>query len=308
MTTLYISHPAALDHEGPAGHPERPERLRALERMLEAAPDLELERIAAPLADLEAIARVHPVSHIEHVRKAEPDTGLGGLDADTYLSPGSFEAARRASGAAVLAVDKVLEGKAANAFCAVRPPGHHAERDRAMGFCLFNSIAVGARHAREVHCLDRVAIVDFDVHHGNGTQEVFFNDRSVLYASTHQMPLYPGTGSPSETGRGNIFNAPLRPGDGGEAFQAVMSQHILPAIDRFAPDLIMISAGFDAHIRDPLAQLELVEDDFAWITERLMALTDHHCGRRIVSMLEGGYDLNSLEASAGAHLRILSQG
>jgi len=308
MTTLYISHPAFLAHQGPPGHPERPDRLRAVARMLEAGNGLGLVRHEAPLAELEQIARVHPLAYIEHVRKAEPQSGFAALDPDTYVAPGSFEAARRACGAAILAVDKVLGGEAYNAFCAVRPPGHHAERARAMGFCLFNQIAVGARHAREAHGLERIAIVDFDVHHGNGTQDAFREDRTVLYGSTHQMPLYPGTGSPSETGVGNIFNAPLRPGDGSAAFQAAMSGLILPAVDRFAPDLIMVSAGFDGHARDPLAQLRLVEHDFVWITERLMALADSHCSGRIVSMLEGGYDLVALTASLAAHLAVLRGG
>ena len=306
MTTLYITHDCFLAHQGPAGHPERPERLRSLQRIVDEDEALELERASAPLADMESIARVHSSAHIDRVRKAEPQADVANLDADTYVSPGSFEAARRASGAAVLAVERVVSGEAKNAFCAVRPPGHHAERERAMGFCLFNSIAVGAAHARDALKLERVAIVDFDVHHGNGTQEIFWRDPSVLYASTHQMPLYPGTGAASETGAGNIFNAPLRPGDGGEAFRAAMDQVILPGVDRFRPELIMISAGFDAHLRDPLAQIELTEADFVWATERLLALADAHCGGRVVSMLEGGYDLTGLARSALAHIHVLA--
>jgi acetoin utilization deacetylase AcuC-like enzyme len=308
MTTLYITHEAFLDHSGPPGHPERPDRLRAVERAVVDEPRLKLQRLSAPIAEFESITRVHRRDYVESLRKAEPEAGIAAIDADTYLSRGSLEAARRAAGAGITAVDKVIAGEADNAFCAVRPPGHHAESARGMGFCLFNSIAVAAAHAREIHKLERVAIVDFDVHHGNGTQEIFWRDKAVLYASTHQMPLYPGTGSVSETGVGNIFNAPLRPGDGGEAFRAVMNRSILPAVERFRPELVLVSAGFDAHVRDPLAQLQLTEADFAWITEKLMAIADAHASGRLVSMLEGGYDLTGLARSVVAHLEVLQGG
>jgi acetoin utilization deacetylase AcuC-like enzyme len=308
MTTLYITHQAFLAHAGPPGHPERPDRLRAIQRAVDGEPELNLERLEAPIADFEAITRVHGPAFVERLRKAGPDTGFVAVDADTYLSAGSIEAARRAAGAAVLAVDRVIAGEADNAFCAVRPPGHHAESVRAMGFCLFNSAAIAAAHARAVHGLARVAIVDFDVHHGNGTQEIFWREPAVLYASTHQMPLYPGTGAASETGAGNIFNAPLRPGDGGAAFRAAMNHTILPAVDRFAPELVVVSAGFDAHLRDPLAQLELTEADFAWATGKLVALARTHASGRLVSLLEGGYDLTGLARSVVAHLQVLVAG
>ena len=224
------------------------------------------------------------------------------IDADTTASPGSWEAAMRAIGAALHAVDAVAKGQATNAFCAVRPPGHHAETQKAMGFCLFDTIAIAARHAQKAHGMERVAIVDWDVHHGNGTQAIFWSDPSVLYASTHQMPLFPGTGAPSETGVGNIFNAPLSPGEGTVEFKEAFRERILPAVRNFAPDLILISAGFDAHHRDPLAEIGLEAEDFAWATAELMAIADQSAEGRIVSLLEGGYDLKGLAASAAAHI------
>jgi len=308
MSVLYISHSAFLNHQGAPDHPERPDRLRAIEKAIGSQDNLKFVREEAPLAYIEQIARVHPISHINYVRHAEPEIGTADVDADTYLSVGSFEATRRACGAVICGVDKVLSGEVSRVFCAVRPPGHHAEKSRAMGFCLCNAIAVGAMHARVAGDLERIAIVDFDVHHGNGTQEIFWQDKAVLYASTHQMPLYPGTGSASETGVGNIFNVPLRPGDGSAEFRIAMSDIILPAIDRFEPDLIMVSAGFDAHLRDPLGQLELLDGDFSWITERLCALANAHCHGRLVSVLEGGYDLTGLARSVVAHLNSLAVG
>jgi acetoin utilization deacetylase AcuC-like enzyme len=304
MTTLLVGHAAFLAHAAPA-HPERPDRLRALERALAGDAFAALKRMEAPLAGDEAILRVHASAHVARVRGAEPEAGITHLDADTYVSPGSIEAASRAAGAAIAAVDAVFDGTAGNAFCAVRPPGHHAETRRAMGFCLFNSAAVAARHAQAVRGAAKVAVVDFDVHHGNGTQEVFWSDPSVLYASTHQMPLYPGTGAREETGAGNIVNAPLRPGDGGPAFRAAMETTVLPAVDRFAPDLVIVSAGFDAHARDPLGQLNLLEADFAWATRQLLELAATHAEGRLVSLLEGGYDLTGLAGSAAAHVEAL---
>ena len=309
MSTLLISHPACLEHLTPAGHPERPDRLRAIEQALEAEKFQQLAREQAPMADIETIALCHPMDYIVELREASPKEGMVRLDADTSMSPGTFEAALRAVGGAVLAVDEVLGKKAKNAFVAARPPGHHAETARPMGFCLFNSVAVAARHAQKQHGVDRVAIVDFDVHHGNGSQEIFWSDPSVMYCSTHEMPLYPGTGASSERGEhNNIVNAPLRAGDGGDKFRDAMTSVILPRLDGFKPDLMLISAGFDAHARDPLANLNLVEADFAWVTAQLMDRADRYCGGRIVSVLEGGYDLEGLAQSVAAHVTTLMRG
>ena len=309
MSTLLITHPACLDHLTPMGHPERPDRLRAIERILETERFQMLAREQAPAASLETIALCHPMDYIETVRDATPKDGLVRLDADTTISPGSFEAALRAAGGATRAVDDVMEQTIANAFVATRPPGHHAETAVPMGFCIFNNAAIAARHAQSQHGAERVAIVDFDVHHGNGSQEIFWSDASVMYCSTHQMPLYPGTGSPSERGEHNtIVNAPLRPGDGGEQFRAAFETVILPRLRDFRPDLVVVSAGFDAHMRDPLANLNLVEPDFAWATQKLMEIADHSAGGRLVSVLEGGYDLDGLARSVAAHVTALMRG
>jgi len=287
------------------GHPERPARLQAILAALEAERFQYLERAEAPLATREQLCRVHPQGYVQSILQSVPAAGLFALDPDTTLSPGSGEAALRAAGAVCAAVDAVVAGEVANAFCAVRPPGHHAEPGTAMGFCLFNNVAVGALQARAVHGLRRVAVVDFDVHHGNGTQAMFEGDPEAFYASTHQMPLYPGTGAASETGLGNICNAPLPPYAGSEEFRTAMESRILPALDRFRPDFLLISAGFDAHRADPLANLELEEEDFVWATDRLLAIADRHAGGRVVSTLEGGYDLDALAASAAAHVLAL---
>jgi acetoin utilization deacetylase AcuC-like enzyme len=306
MSTLYIAHPASLDHQTPLGHPERPDRIRAIERALEKERFTSLIREQAPMAEIESLALAHPEDHIRHLRDISPREGVVRIDEDTVMSPGTYEAALRGAGGAVQAVDEVMTGKVTNAFVAMRPPGHHAERVRAMGFCFFNNAAIAARHAQRKHGAERVAIFDWDVHHGNGTQDIFWSDETVLYCSTHEAPLYPGTGALSETGDyGTIVNAPLNAGDGSEAFRDAVDTVILPRIHDFAPDLIIISAGFDAHWRDPLASLNLTESDFAWATQKLMDLAERHCGRRIVSVLEGGYDLEGLAKSTALHLDAL---
>jgi len=309
MTTLLLSHPACLDHLNPMGHPERPDRIRAIERALEQEKFQGLAREQAPMASLEMIALAHPMDYVEQVREAAPKEGMVRLDADTTMSPGTFEAVMRAAGGAVQAVDEVMTGKVANAFVATRPPGHHAETATPMGFCLFNNAAIAARHAQKQHGAERVAIVDFDVHHGNGSQDIFWNDATVMYCSTHQMPLYPGTGAMSERGSKNtIVNAPLSPGDGGDEFRDAMATVILPRLDGFAPDLIIISAGFDAHMRDPLANLNFLEPDYTWVTQKLMEVADHRAKGRVVSLLEGGYDLEGLSRSVAAHVTALMRG
>ena len=309
MPTLYITHPACLDHRTPSGHPERPDRLRAIESALAADAFKPLIRVEAPAASLDTIALCHPMDYVTAVQEASPQQGLVQIDADTSMSPGSFEAALRGAGGAVHAVDQVMTGKATNAFVAIRPPGHHAETARPMGFCLFNNAAIAARHAQRKHGAERAAVIDFDVHHGNGSQDIFWSDPSVLYSSTHQMPLYPGTGAVSESGEHDtIVNAPLRPGDGGSHFRAAFESRILPRLREFKPDLLVISAGFDAHTRDPLANLNLVEADFAWATQQLMEIADNSAQGRVVSVLEGGYDLQGLAGSVAAHVNALMRG
>jgi acetoin utilization deacetylase AcuC-like enzyme len=306
MSTLLITHPACLEHLTPLGHPERPDRLRAIERALEAEKFQTLARSQAPLAALETIALCHPMDYITEVREAAPREGLIQLDADTAMSPGTFEASLRAAGGAIHAVDEVLTKKAANAFVATRPPGHHAETARPMGFCLFDNAAIAARYAQQRYGIASAAIVDFDVHHGNGSQEIFWADKTVMYCSTHQMPLFPGTGAVGETGEHNtVVNAPLRPGDGGAAFRAAFETRILPRLAEFRPELVVISAGFDAHMRDPLANINLAETDFVWATQKLMDLADTCAGGRVVSLLEGGYDLQALGNSVAAHVATL---
>jgi acetoin utilization deacetylase AcuC-like enzyme len=306
MSTLLITHPACLEHLTPDGHPERPERLRAVARALDAAKFQSRTRVSAPAASLEVIALCHPMDYVVEIRDATPKEGLVRLDADTSMSPGTFEAALRAVGGATYAVDEVLAKKAKNAFVATRPPGHHAETARPMGFCLFDNAAIAARYAQKHHGIARAAIIDFDVHHGNGSQEIFWADKSVMYCSTHQMPLFPGTGAVGESGEHNtIVNAPLKPGDGGEVFRAAFESRILPRLRDFRPELVVISAGFDAHYRDPLANINLDEEDFAWATQKIMDVADQYAGGRIVSLLEGGYDLQGLGNSAAAHVLAL---
>jgi acetoin utilization deacetylase AcuC-like enzyme len=308
MPTLLVSHPAAADHAVPAGHPERPDRIRAVTGVLAAERFVGLVREEAREGGLDLAKLCHDAAYVERIVATAPDSGFVGIDADTIMSPGTLPAVLRALGGAAQAVDAVFAGAARNAFLAMRPPGHHAEIERAMGFCFFNTAAVAARHAKKAHGAERVAIMDFDVHHGNGTQDIFWNDRTVLYASTHEMPLYPGTGDPSERGGyGNIVNAALRSGADGAEFREAMTTSILPRIDAFRPDLLVISAGFDAHHRDPLASLRFVAEDFAWATRELCALGEKHARGRVVSVLEGGYDLVGLGESVAAHVAALME-
>jgi len=305
MTTLLVTHPDCADHNPGYGHPESPARLSAVLAALEEPQFAGLARREAPLGNEADITRVHGSSFAASVMARVPKNGQAALDADTILSPGSGKAALRAVGAVTSAVDAVMRGETQNAFCAIRPPGHHAEPDQAMGFCLFNSIAIAARHAQAVHGIGRVAIVDFDVHHGNGTQAVAEQDPTLFFASSHQYPLYPGTGSASETGLGNIVNVPLRSGTEGGCFRRAFEARILPALDAFAPELLLVSAGFDAHRADPLAGLELEEEDFGWVTARLAEAAGRHAQGRLISVLEGGYDLKALAGCAAAHVSAL---
>jgi len=308
MTTALLSHSDCLLHVTPPGHPEQVARLKAIDAALGAEEFAYLVRVEAPLAEDAHILRAHPASHLALLASRVPNAGFAEIDGDTFMCPESLTAARRSAGALVAAVDMVMSGEVRNAFCAVRPPGHHAETRQAMGFCFFGNVVIGARHALEAHGLERVAIVDFDVHHGNGTQDLVWNDARILFCSTQQMPLYPGTGAPEEQGaHGQIVNVPLPPGSGGPAFRAGFVARVLPAIDAHRPELILVSAGFDAHAHDPMANLNLTEADFAWATARLCDLADKHCGGRLISTLEGGYDLGSLAASAAAHVRVLME-
>jgi acetoin utilization deacetylase AcuC-like enzyme len=308
VTTLLLTHPASLAHETPPGHPERIDRIKAINKALADERFRDLKRAEAPLGRDAEIARAHSEEYIEMIRMSAPEEGWERLDPDTYMSPGTLEAVLRGVGASVAAVDAVFTGQADNAFCAMRPPGHHAEMRRAMGFCFFNNAAIAAHHARARHGAERIAVVDFDVHHGNGTQDIFWSDANLFYGSTHQMPFYPGTGARSEAGVGNIFNAPLRAGDDGRAFCEAMRSIILPALDAFKPDLVIISAGFDAHYNDPLGSLQLTEEDFVWATLELMQAAGKHAGGRIVSVLEGGYDLGALASCVSAHVQALMRG
>ena len=305
MTTALITHTACLRHETPPGHPERVARLQSVLGALEAEEFRPLLRREAPEASLDAIALVHDRDYIDEVLAVIPARGMVQFDADTSASPGSREAILRAAGAVVEGVDMVMRGEAKNVFCAVRPPGHHALPDRAMGFCLFNNVAVGAAHARAAHGLRRVAVIDFDVHHGNGTEAMFFSSPEMFYASTHQWPFYPGTGRPGESRPEHIVDVPLPAGAGSAEFRRAYSETILPALTAFRPDMLFISAGFDAHQDDPLAQMRLNESDYAWITEELCAIASRQCQGRVVSALEGGYDLGALARSVRVHVQAL---
>lgn len=309
MSTLLLTHSSFLAHDTGAGHPERPDRIRAIDKVLSHELFDSLVREEAPLRDdvEEQILLAHPEGHLAGMRglaEASLKTPRH-IDGDTVISAGTWEAALRSVGAGLAAVDAVMTGRMANAFCEVRPPGHHAEADRAMGFCLFSNAAIAGLYARKKHGAERIAVVDFDVHHGNGTQNIFWSDRDLFYGSTHEMPLFPGTGAARETGVGNITNAPLRAGDGGERFREAFESRILPGLHNFGPDIVIISAGFDAHENDPLANLRLVEADYLWATEKLADLARRHSNGRIVSMLEGGYDLTSLARSVAVHVRAL---
>jgi acetoin utilization deacetylase AcuC-like enzyme len=308
VTTLYLSHPACLGHDTGPGHPERPDRVRVLDQMVEHERFAMLHRALAPGNDRAAILRVHPERYVDQIEAAVPKEGLVRLDNDTVLSPGSWEAIAHAVGGTTAAVNEVMRGNSKNAFVAIRPAGHHAETEVPMGFCFFNFAAIAARHAQKVHGAGRVAILDFDVHHGNGTQEIFWSDPSVLYGSTHQMPFYPGTGAADQRGEHDtIVNVPLAAGNTGREFLMAWEDKILPRVEEFQPDFIVISAGFDGHKRDPLGGLELVENDYSWVTRRIMDVAEKHAKGRIVSILEGGYDLEGLARSVAAHLLTLMQ-
>jgi acetoin utilization deacetylase AcuC-like enzyme len=303
MTTALLTHPDCLNHLTPEGHPERVARLEALLPRLEGK---DLLRVRAPLAADDDLLLAHPQDHLDAIKAAEPERGIRQLDPDTWMSPGSLQAALRAAGGAVRAVDMVLSGEADNAFVACRPPGHHAETRAPMGFCLFGTVAIAAKHALERHGLERVAIVDFDVHHGNGTQDLVQSDGRILFVSTHQMPLYPGTGAPSETGpAGTVLNIALDEGTTGEVYRRILTDTILPRLRAFRPELLILSAGFDAHANDPLAGLSLETADFAFVTEELCRLAAEVCEGRVVSCLEGGYDLDALAESGEAHVDAL---
>jgi len=305
MSVLILTHPSSHDHVAPPGHPEREARIEAVDRLLATAPYAALPRLEAPAASDTDIGLAHDAAYIASVKASIPARGFNHLDPDTYVGPASLTAACHAAGANVAAVEAVMSGAHKAAFCAVRPPGHHAERKRAMGFCLFNNIAIGALHAVSAMGAERVAIVDFDVHHGNGTQDIFWAQPRVLFASSHQMPLYPGTGSPQESGVGNIFNAPLRPMTGGPEMRAAYERILFPAVRAFRPSLVMVSAGFDAHADDPLANLYWQDEDYSWVTTEICKIAAECCDGRLVSTLEGGYDLDGLSGAVSAHLDAL---
>lgn len=309
MATLLLHHPDFAAHRTAPGHPERPDRYRAVAAALSRPGFDALVRETAEPAELAATRYVHSNRYVDAPEAARPQHGYVYLDGgDTMMEPSTWETALRGVGATLQAVDRVLAGDVQNAFVACRPPGHHAETERAMGFCLFNNISIGARHAQRKHGLMRVAIVDFDVHHGNGTQQIFYSDPSVLYASTHQMPLFPGTGAAAETGVGNIFNSPLAPGDGGAELRAAFTDRFVPALQAFSPELIIVSAGFNAHERNPLGSLTMTTDDFGWVTRELMKSAEKLCDGRLVAVLEGGYDLQALADSVTAHVGELLKG
>jgi acetoin utilization deacetylase AcuC-like enzyme len=305
MRTALFTHPICIEHNPGQDHPESPARLKSVMGALSTEEFDGLDRREAPLSNIASIKAVHQLELINLVMENIPETGQKFLDPDTALSPHSGDAALRAVGGCIAAVDAVMKEGVRNAFCAVRPPGHHAESGRSMGFCIFNNVVVAADYARKKHGLTRIAVVDFDVHHGNGTQHSFENDQDLFYASSHQFPYYPGTGAASETGVGNIANFPMAAGEGSDAFRKGYTRQLLPALREFDPELLIISAGFDAHERDPLAQIGLNEEDYTWVTRELREIAEDCCGGRLVSSLEGGYNLDSLASSAAAHVRVL---
>ncbi|HRQ04697.1 MAG TPA: histone deacetylase family protein [Nitrosomonas halophila] len=307
MVTAFITHPVCLKHAMGLGHPECPERLAAIERQLDAAGILPvLQYHDAPQAEREQLLRVHTENHVRRIESSAPRHGLVSLDPDTSMNPYTLEAAFRAAGAVILATDLVMQGKAANAFCSIRPPGHHATHDQAMGFCFFNNVAAGAAHAISRHGLTRVAIVDFDVHHGNGTEDIFRDDARVLLCSTFQHPFYPYSGAAGSND--HIINVPLVAGSPGEIFRQAVTRYWLPALNGFRPEIIYISAGFDAHRDDYLAGLNLDESDYAWVTEQIKTVADEYAQGRIISVLEGGYELAALGRSVVAHIQVLCRG
>ncbi len=305
MSVLILTHPSSHAHVTPPGHPERVARIETVDRVLAAADYADLPRAEAPAASDDQIGRAHDAAYVEMVKSSAPAQGWASLDPDTHMCPDSLEAARHAAGSNIAAVEAVVDGRHKAAFCAMRPCGHHAEKDRAMGFCLFNNIAIGALHALEALGVAKLAIVDFDVHHGNGTQDIFWSEPRVVFASSHQMPLYPGSGASHETGVGNIFNAPLNPMSGGREMRVAYEGIVFPALREFDPDLVMISAGFDAHRDDPLANLNWGPEDFGWVTGEICKIAAECCEGRVVSTLEGGYDLDGLASALRAHLDAL---
>jgi len=306
MTTLLLTHPACLNHVTPEGHPERADRLRAVNQVLGEDRFKALVRNEAPEGNLDSVMLCHNEHYVTELRHVAPTSGMVYIDGDTSMSPGTWEAVMRGVGGAVTATDAVMSGAHNNAFVAVRPPGHHAEKATPMGFCFFDNAAIAARHAQRKYGIGRAAVIDFDVHHGNGTQDIFWADKSVMYCSTHQMPLFPGTGASGERGEHDtIVNAPLKSEDGSAQFRAAFENVILPQLQKFSPELVIISAGFDAHHRDPLASINLHAEDFGWVTRKLMDLAERSAGGRVVSVLEGGYDLQGLKESVAAHVSAL---
>ena len=305
MSTQFFYHQDCLDHYAGLSHPESPKRLISITKTLSHTDFDRLSRVQSPKAEFDTITLMHDPYYVETIFNSLPISNFKQLDPDTILSPGSGDALLRGVGGICSAVDNVLSGVSNNAFCCMRPPGHHAEYGEAMGFCIFNNIAVAAKYAQKKYGIDKVAVVDFDVHHGNGTQHLFENDPNLFYASTHQYPAYPGTGTISEVGSGNIVNVPLKPGTGSEAFRAAYTKTILPKLNTFEPQLLLVSAGFDAHRKDPLCQLNLNSDDFSWVTKHLIEVADNHCQGMLISTLEGGYDLDALASSVAKHVQEL---